>query len=118
VLQTIHDGDRDAPVQPQCMKVAWQRGEENWEQRRRAPKWADEVGQWQVKKKSKAVPVTGLGGLQGCEMLRIPHCLDNRLTDGGKVVSPTHRPSFTPETLLFLCCWYSFLLEAEYAPGA
>jgi hypothetical protein len=25
-------------------------------------------------------------------MLRIPHCLDNRLTDGGKVVSPTHRP--------------------------
>jgi hypothetical protein len=25
-------------------------------------------------------------------MLRFPHCLDNRLTDGGKVVSPTHRP--------------------------
>jgi hypothetical protein len=23
-------------------------------------------------------------------MLRIPHCLDNRLTDCGKVVSPTH----------------------------
>jgi hypothetical protein len=23
-------------------------------------------------------------------MLRIPRCLDNRLTDGGKVVSPTH----------------------------
>jgi hypothetical protein len=23
-------------------------------------------------------------------MLRIPHCLDNRLTDGGKVVSLTH----------------------------
>jgi hypothetical protein len=30
-------------------------------------------------------------------MLRIPHCLDNRLTDGGKVVSPTHRPHFTPQ---------------------
>jgi hypothetical protein len=30
-------------------------------------------------------------------MLRIPHCLDNRLTDGGKVVSPTHRPQFTPQ---------------------
>jgi hypothetical protein len=29
-------------------------------------------------------------------MLRIPHCLDNRLTDGGKVVSPTHSPHFTP----------------------
>jgi hypothetical protein len=25
-------------------------------------------------------------------MLRIPHCLDNRLTDGGQVVSPTHPP--------------------------
>jgi hypothetical protein len=27
-----------------------------------------------------AIPVTGLGGLQGCFMLRIPLCLDNRLT--------------------------------------
>jgi hypothetical protein len=33
-------------------------------------------------------------------MLRTPHCLDNRLTDGGKVVSPTHRPLlYSPETL-------------------
>jgi hypothetical protein len=30
-------------------------------------------------------------------MLRIPHYLDNRLTDGGKVVSPTHPPHFTPQ---------------------
>jgi hypothetical protein len=30
-------------------------------------------------------------------MLRSPHCLDNRLTDGGKVVSPTHPPHFTPQ---------------------
>jgi hypothetical protein len=30
-------------------------------------------------------------------MLRIPHCLDNRLTDGGKVVSPTHPPHLTPQ---------------------
>jgi hypothetical protein len=28
-------------------------------------------------------------------MLMIPHCLDNRLTDGCKVVSRTHRPHFT-----------------------
>jgi hypothetical protein len=27
----------------------------------------------------------------GCEVLRIPYCLDNRLTGGGKAVSPTHR---------------------------
>jgi hypothetical protein len=25
----------------------------------------------------------------GCEMLRMPHCLDNRLTDGSEVVSLT-----------------------------
>jgi hypothetical protein len=29
------------------------------------------------------------------EMLRIPHCVDSRLTDSGKVVSPTHLPRFT-----------------------
>jgi hypothetical protein len=28
-------------------------------------------------------------------MLRIPHRLDNRLTDGGKVVSLIHRPHST-----------------------
>jgi hypothetical protein len=40
--------------------------------------------------------------------------LDNRLTCGGKVVSPTHRPRFIPppDTLLF-SFWFSFLLEAE-----
>jgi hypothetical protein len=45
----------------------------------------------------EAIPVTGRVGLLGCEMLRIPHCLDNRLTDGGKVVSSTHPPHFTPQ---------------------
>jgi hypothetical protein len=30
-------------------------------------------------------------------MLRIPHCLDNRLINGGKVVSLTHPPHFTPK---------------------
>jgi hypothetical protein len=67
-------------------------------------------------------------------MLRIPHCLDNQLTDGGEVVSPTHlrqstpqkhyyvyvsgtdgskvvsrmHPTtlYSPETLLFLRFWY------------
>jgi hypothetical protein len=36
-----------------------------------------------------------LVGLYDCEMLRIPHCLDSRLTDGGKVVSLTHGPRST-----------------------
>jgi hypothetical protein len=49
----------------------------------------------------KTIPVTGRGGLLGYEMLRIPHCLDNRLTDGSKVVSPTHWPHFTPQKHYF-----------------
>jgi hypothetical protein len=63
--------------------------------------------------KIKAAPVTGLGGLSGCKILRIPHCLDNRLTDGGKVVSPTYRPLLSSPETLFVCLWYSFLLETE-----
>jgi hypothetical protein len=35
----------------------------------------------------KAVPVTGRGGPYGCETSRLPYFLDNRLTDGGEVVS-------------------------------
>jgi hypothetical protein len=35
------------------------------------------------KKKGNAIPVTGRGGPLGCEMSRLPHFLDNRLTDGG-----------------------------------
>jgi hypothetical protein len=35
-------------------------------------------------------------------MLRITHRLDNRLTDGDKIVSPTHRPLlYSPETLFY-----------------
>jgi hypothetical protein len=47
--------------------------------------------------KSKAISVRGLGGLLGCEMLRIPYSLDSRFRDGGMVVSPTHPPHFTPQ---------------------
>jgi hypothetical protein len=50
---------------------------------------------YKSKKKSKAIPVTRRGGLSFCEMLRIPHCQDNRLIDGGDVVSLTHRPLST-----------------------
>jgi hypothetical protein len=53
--------------------------------------------------KSKVIPITGRGGLQGSEMLRMPHCLDSRLTDGGKVVSTTSRPRSSPQKIaLFL----------------
>jgi hypothetical protein len=66
-----------------------------------------------LKDKGKAIPVTGREGPQGCERSRLPRLLDNRFTDGGKVVSPTHRPHFTYQEL----SWYSFLLEAESTPG-
>jgi hypothetical protein len=38
-------------------------------------------------KKGKVIPVTDRGGQQGFETSRLPHFLDNRLTDGGEVVS-------------------------------
>jgi hypothetical protein len=39
-----------------------------------------------------AIPIRGHGGLWGCEMLRIPHFLDNWHTDGSEVVSLMHQP--------------------------
>jgi hypothetical protein len=65
------------------------------------------------KKKGKATPVRGHGGPYGCETLRVPQYLDNRLTDDGKVVSLTRRLPFTPQE----GSWYSCLLEAESTPG-
>jgi hypothetical protein len=50
------------------------------------------------------------------EVEAIPHYLDKRLIDGGKVVSPTRQPHFTPRFLYFKNSWYSFLLEAETRP--
>jgi hypothetical protein len=46
-------------------------------------------------KQCKAIPVTGCGRLQGCNTSRLPHFLDNRLTDGGEVVSLTRWQTFT-----------------------
>jgi hypothetical protein len=56
------------------------------------------------------IPVTGREGQQRCETLRLPHFLDNRLTDGGEADSLTRQPPFTPRE----DSWYSFLLEAEF----
>jgi hypothetical protein len=39
-----------------------------------------------------------------CEILIIPHCLDSRLTDGGKAVSPTHRSRYTPQKHFSASC--------------
>jgi hypothetical protein len=35
-------------------------------------------------------------------MLMMSHYLDNRLIDGGKVVSPTHQPHFIPRNIIIL----------------
>jgi hypothetical protein len=63
--------------------------------------------------KGKAIHVTGREGPYFCETLWLPHFLDNRLTDGGEVVSLTPRPPFNlrknPGT--------HFYLEAESTPG-
>jgi hypothetical protein len=63
--------------------------------------------------KGKATPVIDRGGPYGCETLRLPHFVDNQLTNGCKVVSLTHWPHFTPQENSS----YSFLLEAELTPG-
>jgi hypothetical protein len=42
------------------------------------------------------------------EMLRIPRCPDNRLTGGGKVVSPTHRLRSTPQKHYFYASGTNF----------
>jgi hypothetical protein len=54
-----------------------------------------------------AIPVTGRGGLQSCEMLRIPYCLENRLSylRAGRALLPRK------------IVRYSFLLETEWTPG-
>jgi hypothetical protein len=45
-------------------------------------------------------------------MSRLPHFLDNWLTDGGEVVSLTHQLPFTLQEE----SWYSFLLQAGSQP--
>jgi hypothetical protein len=51
--------------------------------------------------KSKAIPITGRGGLWGCETLKIPHFLDSLCVDGSEVVS--------------LMCWQCFISQED--PG-
>jgi hypothetical protein len=61
------------------------------------------------KEKGKAISVTVLGGPYGCETSRLPYFVDNRLTDGGEVVSLKRLSPFTPQEV----SWYSLLLEAR-----
>jgi hypothetical protein len=60
--------------------------------------------------------VTCREGQWGRETSRLPHFVENRLTDGDEVVSLTNRPHFTPPSPQ-QNSWYSFLLEAESTSG-
>jgi hypothetical protein len=44
----------------------------------------------------KALSVRGRGSPEGCETSMLRYILENRLIDGGEVVSLTHQPHFTP----------------------
>jgi hypothetical protein len=56
------------------------------------------MGGNEIQSEGKAVSVTDREGPQGCERLRLP-LLDSWLIDGGKVVSLTRRPPFTPRKI-------------------
>jgi hypothetical protein len=65
----------------------------------------------QVKAKGKAVPLQAWSGPEGARKLRVSDFMTTA-QDGGKVVSPTHRPHLPPRKY----SRYSFLLEAESTP--
>jgi hypothetical protein len=52
--------------------------------------------------KSKARPVTGCGGLQGCEMLRIPHCLDIGSQMAVRLSALSTGRALLPSNIIFL----------------
>jgi hypothetical protein len=52
------------------------------------------------------MPVTGCGGLYGCEMVRITQLLDYRLIDDGEVVSPLRWLQLYSIDTLFFCFWF------------
>jgi len=62
--------------------------------------------------KGNAVPLQAWSGPEGSRKLWFPGCMTTA-QDGGKVVSPTHRPPLPPRK----CSSYSFLLGAESTPG-
>ena len=59
----------------------------------------------------KAITLQAWTGPEGSRMLRLQDIITTQ--DGGKIVSPTHRPPLPPR----IYSWHSFLLEAELTPG-
>jgi hypothetical protein len=50
-------------------------------------------------------------------MLRIPHCLENQLTDGGKVVSPMNQLHFIPQKHYFSVSGAHFYYRLSESQG-
>jgi hypothetical protein len=56
----------------------------------------------------KSILVIGRGGPYGCVASKLPHFVNNRLTDGDEVVSHMHRQPFTPwryPVLIYIRGW-------------
>jgi hypothetical protein len=51
---------------------------------------------------NNAIRITERGGPYGCETQRIPHFLDNRMTEGGEVINPMSWPRFSLRRFLVL----------------
>ena len=66
-----------------------------------------------VSKKGTAIPLQAWTDPKGYKRLRFPNFKTIGTHEGGKVVSPKHRPPLPPRKYF----WYSFLLEAESTPG-
>jgi hypothetical protein len=58
--------------------------------------------------KGKAIPLQAWKGPEGSRRLRLPD-LKQSAHEGGKVVSPMHRPPLLPRNY----SWYSFVLRAR-----
>jgi hypothetical protein len=65
------------------------------------------------KGKGKAIPLQALDRPLGLQEGRAPRISRQSALEGGKVVSPTHRPILPPRK----DSWYSFLFKAESTPG-
>jgi hypothetical protein len=57
-----------------------------------------------LKKEIKSIPITGHGGLQNYALLRIPHWLDDLLTDHSEVV-------VLNRNIVRFCTWYYIVIR-------
>jgi hypothetical protein len=67
----------------------------------------------------KPIPITGRGGLQGSETLRIPHCLDSRLTVNCDILatcSSTYSPVRTSQEAHSVSIKYSYPSNRHWRP--